>query len=91
MRGRKKIYRTTNFCFQPWTSANGIQVFCLTKDVSSSAILLSKRVWVAVPHNMAGPLAIRWDTGQNGPNGQEVYVNGVRLDDSDDSGQRAPG
>ena len=36
------IYRTTNFCFQPWTSANGIQLFCLTKDVSSSAILFSK-------------------------------------------------
>ena len=37
------------------------------------------RVRVAVPHNMAGPLAIRWDTGQNGPNVQEVYVNGVRV------------
>jgi hypothetical protein len=37
------------------------------------------RIRVAVPHNMAGPLAIRWDTGQNGPNVQEVYVNGVRV------------
>ena len=72
--------RDDNFleCSRRWSRAYA----CNRRRIDG---FVRSRVRVAVPHNMAGPLAIRWDTGQNGPNVQEVYVNGVRVMIRDES------